>query len=127
MMRAPNGLIVTKMLHNQYIQLLYQVGLIGLILYLAFITQMYVRMKRAYRETADPFYKMTALLGIVVMLGASAYYIAYDFEPFTWLFVGLALAVAQSHEEEKLAMHQYLRAVHAMEHSREPAPSLPQT
>lgn len=126
MMRAPNGLIVTKMLHNQYVQLLYQVGLVGLLLYLALLVQMYVQMKRTYKETADPFYRMTALLGIIVMIGASAYYIAYDFEPFTWLFVGLGIAVAQSHAEEKASMQQYLQYMYAMEQqAREPAPSLP--
>lgn len=113
MMRAPNGLIVTKMLHNQYVQLLYQVGLIGLLLYLGFVIQMYVRLKRTYKETADPFYKMTCLLALVIILGSSAYYIAYDFEPFTWMFVGLGMAISLNHTEQKIAMHQYMRAMNA--------------
>ncbi len=113
MMRAPNGLIVTKMLHNQYVQLLYQVGLIGLLLYLGFVIQMFVRLKRTYKETSDPFYKMTCLLALVIILGSAAYYIAYDFEPFTWMFVGLGLAVSVNHSEQKLAMHNYMRAMHA--------------
>lgn len=117
MMRTPNGLIVTKMLHNQYIQLLYQVGLVGLLLYLGFIFQMIGRLRRTYRETDDPFYKMISLMALVLMAGASAYYIAYDFEPFTWLFVGLGLAVSVSHQEEKQLMKQYLHAMHAMEKS----------
>ena len=113
MMRAPNGLIVTKMLHNQYVQLLYQVGLIGLLLYLGFVIQMYIRLKRTYKETADPFYKMTCLLAIIIIFGSSAYYIAYDFDPFTWMFVGLGLAVSLNHTEQKMAMHQYMRAMRA--------------
>ncbi len=113
MMRAPNGLIVTKMLHNQYVQLLYQVGLIGLLLYLGFVIQMYVRLKRTYKETADPFYKMTCLLAIVIIFGSAAYHIAYDFEPFTWMFVGLGLAISVSHSEQKIAMHNYMRSMHA--------------
>ncbi len=113
MMRAPNGLIVTKMLHNQYVQLLYQVGLIGLLLYLGFVIQMFVRLKRTYKETADPFYKMTCLLALVIILGSSAYYIAYDFEPFTWMFVGLGMAISLNHTEQKIAMHQYMRAMNA--------------
>ena len=113
MMRAPNGLIVTKMLHNQYVQLLYQVGLIGLLLYLGFLIQMFVRLKRTYRETGDPFYKMVTLLAMVIILGSSAYYIAYDFDPFTWMFVGLGMAVCLNHSEQKIAMHQYMRAMRA--------------
>ncbi len=112
MMRAPNGLIVTKMLHNQYVQLLYQVGIIGLVLYLAFVIQMYVRLKRTYKESGDPFYKMVSLLAMVIILGSSAYYIAYDFDPFTWMFVGLGMAVCLNHSEQKIAMHQYMRAMH---------------
>ena len=115
MMRAPNGLIVTKMLHNQYIQLLYQVGLVGLLLYLGFIIQIYRRLKATYRETYDPFYKMVSLLGIVILLGASAYYIAYDFEPFTWMFIGLGIAVSISHKDEMARIYAYQRAMQHMD------------
>ena len=99
--RLPNGVIVEVMLHNQYIQLIYQIGAIGLILYLGFIIQMYMRLRRTYRETHDPFYRMIAVLNMVIIVGASAYYIAYEYEPFTWLFVGLGLAVTLSHSEQK--------------------------
>jgi len=112
-LRSPTGSIVTAMLHNQYIQLHYQIGIIGLVLYLAFALQTYVRLRRTYVETLDPFYKMTALLSLVVLLGASAYYVAYDFEPFTWLFVSLGLAIAQNHAEEKEAARLYYRAYYA--------------
>ncbi|MEZ4698717.1 MAG: O-antigen ligase family protein [Rhodothermales bacterium] len=112
-LRSPTGSIVTAMLHNQYIQLLYQIGVIGLILYLMFALQTLVRLRRTYKETLDPFYKMTALLSFVVLIGASAYYVAYDFEPFTWLFVGMGLAVAQNHAEEKEAARLYYRAYYA--------------
>lgn len=121
MMRAPNGLIVTKMLHNQYVQLLYQVGLIGLLLYIGFVIQMIVRLRRTYKETGDPFYKMVCLLALVVLLGSSAYYIAYDFDPFTWMFVGLGLAVCLNHSEQKIAMQQYMRAMRAQSNYVEPA------
>ena len=111
MTRAPNGLIVTKMLHNQYIQLLYQVGLVGLLLYLGFLVQIFIRLRKTYRETYDPFYKMISLIAIIVLLGASAYYIAYDFEPFTWLFVALGVAVSLSHREEMEAIYEYQEAL----------------
>ncbi|MEL7342156.1 MAG: O-antigen ligase family protein, partial [Bacteroidota bacterium] len=42
--RLPNGAIVEVMLHNQYIQLIYQVGAIGLFLYITFVIQMYRRL-----------------------------------------------------------------------------------
>jgi O-antigen ligase len=114
-LRSPTGSIVTAMLHNQYIQLLYQIGVVGLVLYLAFLWQTALRLRRTYVETYDPFYKMTALLSFVVLIGASAYYVAYDFEPFTWLFVGLGLAIAQSHSEEKEAAREYYRALYAQQ------------
>ena len=112
--RAPNGAIVTTMLHNQYIQLLYQIGAIGLILYLAFFFQCLSRLRRTYNETMDLMYKMITTLTITVLLGAAAYYIAYDFEPFTWMFVGLGLSVVQSHAEDRDAAHAYFRAVNEM-------------
>ena len=99
--RLPNGAIVEVMLHNQYIQLIYQVGVIGLILYLGFLIQMYIRLRNTYRETHDPFYRMIALLNMVIIVAVSAYYVAYEYEPFTWLFVGLGLAVTMSHAEQK--------------------------
>jgi|GEM_PF-1778592 len=99
--RLPNGAVVEVMLHNQYIQLIYQVGVIGLVLYLAFLIQMYRRLRTTYRETHDPFYQMIALLNMVIIVAVSAYYIAYEYEPFTWLFVGLGLSVTMSHSEQK--------------------------
>ncbi len=99
--RLPNGAVVEVMLHNQYIQLIYQVGVIGLVLYLAFLIQMYRRLRTTYRETHDPFYQMITLLNMVIIVSVSAYYIAYEYEPFTWLFVGLGLSVTMSHREQK--------------------------
>ena len=99
--RLPNGAIVEVMLHNQYIQLIYQVGVIGLVLYLAFLFQMYRRLRTTYKETRDPFYQMITLLNMVIIVAVSAYYVAYEYEPFTWLFVGLGLAVTMSHREQK--------------------------
>lgn len=111
MMRAPNGLIVTKMLHNQYVQLLYQVGLIGLVLYIAMVTQMYFRLSKVYKESQDLFYKMTSLLAMVIIFGSAAYLIAYDFEPFTWMFVGLGMAISVTHTEHKIALSDYYRSM----------------
>ena len=99
--RLPNGAVVEVMLHNQYIQLIYQVGVIGLVLYLAFLIQMYRRLRTTYRETHDPFYQMITLLNMVIIVAVSAYYVAYEYEPFTWLFVGLGLSVTMSHSEQK--------------------------
>ena len=104
--RLPNGLVVEVMLHNQYIQLIYQVGVIGLVLYLAFLIQMYGRLRATYLETPDPFYRMVVLLNMVIIVAASTYYIAYEYEPFTWLFVGLGLSVSMSHFEQKAAIYQ---------------------
>ena len=103
--RLPNGMVVEVMLHNQYIQLIYQVGVIGLVLYLGFLIQMYRRLSKTYRETSDPFYRMIALLNMVIIVSVSAYYVAYEYEPFTWLFVGLGLSVSLSHYEQQTAQY----------------------
>ncbi len=114
--RLPNGMIVEVMLHNQYIQLIYQVGVIGLLLYLGFLIQMYMRLRTTYRETTDPFYRMIALLNMVIIVAVSAYYVAYEYEPFTWLFVGLGLSITTSHFEQKRALYQHMDAYGRVQH-----------
>ena len=106
--RLPNGAVVEVMLHNQYIQLIYQVGVIGLVLYLGFLFQMYGRLRRTYKETPDPFYRMVTLLNMVILVSVSAYYVAYEYEPFTWLFVGLGLSVTMSHSEQRAISYYYV-------------------
>ena len=105
--RLPNGAVVEVMLHNQYIQLIYQVGVIGLLLYLGFLFQMYSRLRKTYKETGDPFYRMLTLLNMVIIVAVSAYYVAYEYEPFTWLFVGLGLSATLSHYEQKSYQYYY--------------------
>lgn len=92
--QGPHGATVQTALHNQYIQLLYQTGLIGLVLYTGFIAQTTLLLWRARRRIAtDSFPYLIITMALLVLAGVSAYYFAYIFDVFTWVVVGLGLAV----------------------------------
>ncbi len=98
---GPDGRIVTTALHNQYIQLVYQVGLIGFLLYLGVVVQALRHLGPTWRSARDPRDATIVAMALVVMAGSAAYYIAYVFDEFTWLFIGLGLAVARTAAERR--------------------------
>jgi O-antigen ligase len=111
---SSTGTLITTMLHNQYVQLIYQVGVIGLILYVIFVVHTLRRLRKTYLETMDLSYQLISLVAFTVLLGASAYYVAYDFEPFTWMYIGIGMSVAQSHRDEKLAQYEVAYSYYPM-------------
>jgi O-antigen ligase len=92
--RDTYGNVVKASLHNQYIQVVYQVGLVGLGLYAAFVAQTTWHLVRAYRRAADATAATVAATALAVLGAATAFYIAYGFEHFTWVFIALGLAAA---------------------------------
>ncbi len=86
------GEIITTSPHNLYLSILYQSGIIGLLLYLIWIVQLFVRMmKSRVSGNADRAILGTALL---VLVSVHAYGVAYAFEKdfFTWTYVGLGIS-----------------------------------
>lgn len=90
------GIPVTVSLHNQYLQIVYQVGLVGLLLYLGLVLHTARALWAACRQSADHFVHLACRTGLTALVTGSAYYVVYGFEAFTWLYVGLGLAVAVS-------------------------------
>lgn len=85
--------IVIVSLHNQYVQLVYQTGITGLVLYLGFVCQCLRGMWRGYTRTTDLHEYAIHSSGLMVLAAVSAYYVANGFDYMSWLYVGLSLAV----------------------------------
>lgn len=96
-LELPDGRIVTSILHNLYIQIGLQLGLVGLLLYLAFVIGTLKILWRTYRDAPDVHSYTLSVCGIVALVGGTMFYMAYGFDPVTWLFVGLGLAAALTH------------------------------
>lgn len=91
------GRTATTSLHNLYIQLYYQLGVVGLLLYLGQLSTTYWFLWRARRAGQGPIEAVIVTTAIIVLSGASVFYLAYAFDTSTWLYVGLGLAVAHNH------------------------------
>ena len=98
-MRDGRGHLVTVSLHNQYVQLIYQVGVMGLLFYAGLVVQVFRRLRRMRAEATHRQDHLLALLALAVLAGATAYYLTYGFDYVTWLYVGLGLAAAQSYTD----------------------------
>ncbi len=80
--------------HNVYVTLFYHVGIVGLLLYLFWIMSCF----RIARRTIPlrPADQAILLQAVVVIVALSAFGVAYTFEKdyTSWLFIGMAIAVA---------------------------------
>lgn len=85
--------IITTSPHNLYISIAYQVGIAGLFLYLGFIFQVFRRIRKALNMQITSHQRTMILTTLVILISSSAYYIAYVFDYFTWLYVGVGIAV----------------------------------
>ncbi|CAN2048102.1 putative O-antigen polymerase [Candidatus Magnetomoraceae bacterium gMMP-1] len=85
--------VITTSPHNLYITIAYHMGIIGILLYAAFILQIFWRMRNALRRLLSSQQRTMILTSIVILISSSAYYIAYPFEYFTWLYMGLGISV----------------------------------
>ena len=83
--------------HNLYIQTLVKLGTVGLLLYIIIIFKIFIKFKRTmtkYKFNADPEMPML-ILGMVVLIASHVFYIAYSFEYYSLLFIGLGIACLQ--------------------------------
>lgn len=84
--------------HNLYVQILVKLGVIGLVLYLLIIACILRNIKKGIkvlREQNDP--EIAILIsGIIVLLASHAFYIVYSLEDYSWIFIGLSIAVLRS-------------------------------
>lgn len=88
------GHAVTASLHNQYIQLFHKTGLVGVVLYAAFVAQVFRHLMRARAVDAGPVAAVAVPLALTLLFAVSIYYTAYNFDYVSWMFIGLGLAAA---------------------------------
>lgn len=96
------GEIITTSPHNLYLSILYQSGILGLLLYLSWIFHLVARlMKTQVTGNVDRAILGTALL---VLVSVHAYGVAYSFEKdfFTWAYIGLGLSAIHSGDNRSL-------------------------
>ncbi len=80
--------------HSLYVQTLVKLGAVGLVFYLIIIVKIIVNLKRTMTKNkfkADPEMAML-ILGMVVLIASHVFYIAYSFEYYSLLFIGLGVA-----------------------------------
>ena len=98
-LRGPAGEIVATSPHNLYLSIPLQVGVPGLFLYLGFVLTLLAALVRASRSQATPSTDRAIItMGMVVLLSASTFYIAYPLEGdwMSWAYVGLAVAALRA-------------------------------
>jgi O-antigen ligase len=93
--------MITTSPHNLYVTIAFQLGVIGFLLYLGFILQIFQRFHRALHKGLSSRQHAMILAAFVILISSSAYYIAYVFEYFTWLYVGVGIAVSKTTNANK--------------------------
>ncbi len=89
--------------HNLYIQTLVKLGTVGMLLYLIIVVKIFFKFKRTITKykIRDDSEMLILTLGMVVLIGAHVFYIAYSFEYYSLLFIGLGLSSLQ---EKKISI-----------------------
>lgn len=85
--------IITTSPHNLYITIAYHTGIVGLMLYVGLIVQVLLLFRKILKGSLSSQHRTMIMSAVVVLISSSAYYIAYPFEYFTWLYVGLGISV----------------------------------
>jgi len=83
--------------HNLYIQTLVKLGIVGMLLYLIIIAKIFVNLKRSLANDklkSDPN-TCLIVIGLVILVASHVFYIAYSFEYYSLLFIGLGVANLQ--------------------------------
>jgi len=80
--------------HNLYIQTLVKLGSVGLVFYLMIVVKIFFKFKHTatkYKIKDDPGLPLL-ILGLVVLIASHVFYMAYSFEYYSFLFIGLGVA-----------------------------------
>lgn len=88
---------ITVSPHSLYVQTFLKLGLVGLLTYLAVVAAIMVALASAWRlarRIGDVPMEPVLLLGLVAVCASVAYGLAYSFETYSMIFVGLGLAAA---------------------------------
>jgi len=80
--------------HNMYVQTLVKLGTVGLVIYMIITAKIFVNIKRILTNNEiknDPDISIL-IIGFVILVASHVFYIAYSFEYYSLLFIGLAIA-----------------------------------
>ena len=80
--------------HNLYVQTLIKIGTVGMLLYLIIILKIFVNFNRGLKNNklrSDPNSSII-VIGFVILFTSHVFYIAYSFEYYSLLFIGLGIA-----------------------------------
>ena len=80
--------------HNLYVQTLVKLGSVGLVFYFIIMAKIFVNIKRTllkFKVKNDPDIPIL-VLGFVIIVASHVFYIAYSFEYYSLLFIGLGIA-----------------------------------
>jgi len=80
--------------HNLYIQTLVKLGTVGMLLYLIIVVKIFFKFKQTIikYKIKDESEMPILTLGLVVLIAAHVFYVAYSFEYYSLLFIGLGVA-----------------------------------
>lgn len=84
--------------HSLYVQTLVKIGIVGTFLYLAVVFKLLSSFKKWITEQSNSGNSETGLVKVafVILIAAHAYYFTYAFDYYTWLYVGLGIAVVRN-------------------------------
>jgi hypothetical protein len=84
--------------HNLYVQTLVKLGVVGMFFYLAVVFKLVSAFKRWAGNRSNAGNSEIGLVkaASVILIAAHAYYFAYALDYYTWLYVGLGIAVIRN-------------------------------
>ena len=95
------GDAITTSPHNAYITLAFHAGLVGLGMYLWFFAQLVLGFAASLRRASDPQDTVIVLTALVVLIASHVFYVAFRLDLFSWLFIGLGVAVSTSEKRRR--------------------------
>ena len=89
--------------HNLYVQTLVKLGGVGLLLYLIIVTKIFVSIKRSLKNKKQQSDSNTVIraIGFVVLIVSHVFYMAYAFEYYSLLFIGIGVASMRDNKQLK--------------------------
>ncbi len=88
--------VITTSPHNLYITMAYHLGTIGLMLYAAFVLQIFWRVRNILRCSVDSKRRTMIMAALVILISNSAYYVAFVFGACEWLPIGVGISVVSN-------------------------------